>query len=76
MAILEYVIYPKGGLVATGVRFVTSTYHLPMNFTEADVLHAWWCSLTLDEVKSMFKDGITLDRIRERVAVLKLGDSK
>jgi hypothetical protein len=74
MAIFETVIYPKDGYVIDGVRFVVSDRMLPdaPYVWDKDILHAWWCSLTLDEVRSMHADGITFDKVIERMTVLRL----
>ena len=77
----HFVVFPRGGAIADGVRFVTTIYRIsgPKTPEVGDdvekryILHAWWCSLTDEECARMFKDGITLDRIVERMDVLQLG---
>jgi hypothetical protein len=79
----HFVIFPRGGAVADGVRFVTAIYRIsgPVRPNVGDwvekrhILHSWWCSLTAEECTRMFNDGITLDRIVERMDVLQLGRS-
>ena len=78
--ILYFVIYPRGGLVAAGVRFVTLARNLdgPEPYSLGDdvpryaVLRTWWRSLTLPECKSMVSDGITFDRILDEMDVIQI----
>ena len=76
----HFVIYPRNGLVANGVRFVTSIYKLdgPARYEVGDeiekqhVLRTWWRSLTDHECKRMHADGVTLDRVVENLDVIQL----
>lgn len=75
---LTFVIYPKGGYVADGVRFVTIPDNISGNVRPKvgdaveirDILHTWWRSLTIDEIKSMYGDGIMFDKVAERLDVI------
>jgi hypothetical protein len=83
-SILEFVVYPKTGLVVDGVRFVTAIDKItgPTRPKIGDsvsveaILHTWWCTLTLEETKSLWGDGVTFDRVKEALDVIKLGTPK
>jgi hypothetical protein len=78
--ICQFIIYPKGGLVANGVVFVTAIHNISGTkrptkgdtIPSTDILHTWWRSLTIDEVKSMYGDGITFDKVCEKLTVFQL----
>lgn len=77
----EFVIYPRGGYIADGVRFHTTVDKIThitrpdvgTAVSKADLLHTWWRSLTHEEVTRMFNDGITIDRIIQKFDVFQLG---
>jgi hypothetical protein len=78
---LHFAIYPKNGYLVDGVSFRTTPDRInghkrPVvgdHVTKEDILHTWWCSLTLEETKRLYGDGVRWDMVKQSLDVILLG---